>query len=175
MVSAYTMTANESGPTLMIRRNGAKVESNRAEYTVPPKGQYTLELTGFAEPFEMPRAEQFGGGVQQMTRLEYTILSEKGKGKKFTQMVSFTIGSKSKMGQIISAARGKPIGAGESVDLLDIIGLKFTATVTHDKTKDGVVKVDADGKPLYASVVIDTIEPLSADGEAKESSDDGWE
>lgn len=175
-VSEYTYTAKDTTPSIMVRKDAAgnivKAESKREDYSVPPAGQFDLEITGFAEPFQMARAAEFGGGEQTMTRLEFLIHGPKGAGRKFTQMVGLSFGPKSKLGGIYGGARGKPIDKGEEIDMINMIGLRFSSFVAHDKNQSGAVKVDAEGKPLYASVVIDTIVPKAGATAGVSGSDD---
>jgi len=162
----------------MVRKDAAgnviEVEAKREDYTVPPSGQYKLEITGFAKPFQMPRNAEYGGGEQTMTRLEFTIRSDKGNGRMFSQMVGLSFGPKSKLGGIFGAARGKAISAGENIDMVDMLGLLFSSFVSHDKSKTGSVKVDDMGKPLYASVVIDTITPEANASAPSGSEEEIW-
>lgn len=177
-MGSYTLTASAGGvANVMLRKNEKgdlyQTESERSDYTAPPEGEYELEITAFAEPFEMPKAEEYGGGMQTKTRLEFTVLSGKGKGKKFAPMYTWTVGAKSTLGQLIAKLRGAPVAPGEDFDIADLIGTKFKAYVNHAiNKKSGQKSLDNTGKP-YPEITIPTIKLLSADA-AKAGEDDDW-
>ncbi len=178
-MSAYTLTATDSIVSNIVRKdaNGALVitESKREDYAVPPEGEYEWEITGFAEPFEMAKAAEFGGGMQTKTRLEFTILSGKGQGRKFNQMFTWSVGAKATLGQLIAKVRGQGLSSGESFDLTDLLGMKGKSYVNHSLDLGGKVKTGPDGKPLYAEVAVKTIRPLSSGATpATDENDDDW-
>jgi hypothetical protein len=142
-----------------------KVERNI--YTVPPMGTYRLRLLRFAKPFELPKAEMYGGGTQTMTRLELMIVGGPGNGRLTCPMVSLSLGEKSKLGQIARAAIGRDLGAGEAFDLFSICHNLDQANDTHDfmatlKPSDQVD--EQTGKPKHCNIVDKTITKVAAGG-----------
>lgn len=143
----------------MIRLVGGKLvkETSAANlYIVPPKGEYQFEVTGYALPFEMPKSADYGGGMQTMTRVEFTIVDGKGKGKMFTQLWGFTIGEKSNLGKFCRRMKIPMPNPGETWDLDNMIGYVGTGYVTPGDD------VGTDGKPKYAKLSLDTVEGVSA-------------
>lgn len=173
-MGTYTITAGTGGAANVMVRKTEKgdlfqTESERSDYTTPPEGEYDLEITAFAEPFEMPKAEQFGGGMQTKTRLEFTIVSGKGKGKKFAPMYTWSVGSKATLGQLIAKIKGGFVAPGEDFDIGSLIGVKLRAYVNHALGQDGRVKLDQAGKP-YPELSVKTVRVLGGD---KPGADDG--
>jgi hypothetical protein len=153
------IAVRETVDCAMIRLVGNKlVKEQRVEnlYIVPPKGEYQFQITGYAEPFEMPRAVEYGGGMQTMTRVELTITEGKGKGRMFDQLWGCTIGPKSNLGKFLRAMK-VPVAANENgeFDLDNIIGYIGSGYVTASDA------VDNQGKPRYARLAIDTVEGIS--------------
>jgi hypothetical protein len=179
-MGAYSLTAKDSIVSNIVRKTASGAlsitESKREDYSVPPEGEYEWEITGFAEPFEMAKSAEFGGGMQTKTRLEFTILSGKGQGRKFNQMFTWSVGSKATLGQLIAKVRGQGVGLGETFELTDLIGMKAKSYVNHSVDLGGHIKTGPDGKPLYAEVAIKTIRPLTASGApaAAEDNDSDW-
>lgn len=177
--------------SVMIRKVGDKlVKETRAGniYVVPPKGEYQFEVTGYALPFEMPKSEEYGGGTQTMTRVEFTIIDGKGAGKMFDQMWGFSNGPKSNLGRFLRAMKVDLTPIDGSWDLDRMIGYTGSGYVTpSDNLGD-------DGKPKYARLSLDTVEGIAAperaytfDGDledvlassnghepAADAGDDGW-
>lgn len=155
-----TLTVNE-GTTQMVRLVGDQLvqeEAQRNLYVVPPKGEYTFQITGYALPFEMQKGEQFGGGTQTMTRLECTIVEGKGKGKMFTVMLGFSLGQKANLGRLL-----RDLG----VDLTpDDKGTWDLDRAIGYVGKGYVIPSEAlgdDGKPKYCKLALDAgVEPVSA-------------
>lgn len=180
----------------MVRKVGDKLvkEDRRGElYIVPPKGEYELEITGYALPFEMARAIEYGGGTQTMTRLELTITSDKGKGKMFDLLYGCSMGQRSNLGKLLRRANVDLTPINGSFDLDRVIGYKFRSFAGPATDSSGNVKTGDDGKPKYAQVVVDTVEPVSKPErawsieitdedlarnsqpkDAPEAADDGW-
>lgn len=154
-----TLTVNETS-TQMVRLVGGKLVQEAAQrniYVVPPKGEYAFEITGYALPFDMPKAEQYGGGMQTMTRLEFTITEGKGIGKMWTELLGFSIGEKSNLGKLLRKLNVdlNPNERGEW-DLDRAVGYRGKGYVVPSD------KLDDMGKPKYARLSIDTVEPLGA-------------
>lgn len=145
--------------SVMIRKVGDKLVKEEAVqnlYIVPPKGEYQFEVTGYALPFEMPKAEEFGGGTQAMTRVEFTIADGKGKGKMFTQLWGFSIGPKSNLGRFCRLMKMDLTPANGSWDLDNMIGYTGSGYLTPSET------LGDDGKPKYVKLSLDTVEGVSA-------------
>lgn len=154
-----TLAVNENASEMIRLVNGKLVQetSQRNLYVVPPKGEYQWEITGYALPFEMEKGEQFGGGKQTLTRLEFTITEGKGTGKMFTVMFGFSIGERSNLGQLLRSLNVdlSPDDNGQW-DLDRAVGYRGKGyVVPSDKLGD-------DGKPKYCKLALDTIDPVSA-------------
>lgn len=195
-----TLTVNETTSKMVRLVNGKLVveEGQRNLYIVPPKGEYEWEITGYALPFEMKKSAMFikpgESEYATKTRLEITITSGKGAGKMFTEMFGFSIGARSTLGKLLRALNVslEPDAVTRQWDLDRVIGYKGKSYVTHGADSNGAVKLDDQGKPKYASIVIDTVEALGGperpysiniDEEdltpqrqesAASASDDGW-
>ena len=148
--------------TMMIRLVGDKLvreERTANLYVVPPKGEYTFEITGYAEPFQMKRSAQWikegESEFQNMTRVELTITEGPGKGKMFDQMWGFALGAGSNLGKFCRRMNISIPAAG-SFDLEQIIGYIGTGYVTPSDT------LGDDKKPKYANLGIETVSGVSA-------------
>lgn len=187
-----TLTVNETSSE-MIRLVGDQLvqeTSQRNLYTVPPKGEYEFKITGYALPFEMAKSEQYGGGTQTMTRIEFTITEGKGTGKMWTELFGFSIGEKANLGRLLRKLEVDltPDDAGKW-DLDRAIGYTGRGYgVPSDK-------LDEYGKPRYFRLSLDTVEAVSApekpysiqietrepvgaaatNGNGHAPADDGWE
>lgn len=161
-----TLTVTETTTEMVHLKGGALVqeESEREWYMVPPKAEYEFEITGYAVPFEMKVSEEYGGGTQTKTRLEFTIKGGKGDGKRFTDMFTFSIGPKSNLGALLRRLNVSldPDPETRQWDLDRVIGYKGKGYVTHGADKLGVVKLDEKNKPKYAKLVLDTVEAVAA-------------
>lgn len=187
-----TLTVNE-GTSEMIRLVGDQLmqeTSQRNLYTVPPKGEYEFMVTGYALPFEMAKGEQFGGGMQTMTRVEFTIIEGKGKGRMWTELYGFSIGEKANLGKLLRKLKVdlSPDDKGEW-DLDRAIGYTGKGYGVPSE------KLGEDGKPKYFKLSLDTVEPVAApeqkysiqimtrepagatasNGHGAAATDDGWE
>ena len=154
MVATRTLTVSSGGSiTPMFRRNGRgqieEVMPEQDEYQTPPKGtRARIELSGISDVFEM--TTQFSDAPVSKVRVEYTIrkgTSNAGKmleGKRFTEIMTWTIGPKSNLGRLIGAIRGTPVQPGEAINPDDYIGATFvTTTSTTDDGKWGRIVPDA--------------------------------
>jgi len=165
-----TLTINETTSKMVRLVSGKLVveDGQRNLYIVPPKGEYEWEITGYALPFEMKKSAQFikpgESEYATKTRLEITIISGKGAGKMFTEMFGFSIGPRSTLGKLLRALNVslEPDAVTRQWDLDRVIGYKGKSYVTHGQDATGAVKLDDQGKPKYASIVIDTVEALGA-------------
>lgn len=170
-MSAYTITRT-STPTIWVRKDAKgnvvtheQTQDERMAHIVPPRrGEFRLKVVSFAEPFEMPRAEQFGGGVQQMTRLELEIQNGPGKGKVCTLLCGWSIGPRSNLGKVYAAATGKAVEKAGEYDVIDLLGGEFSAYLMPSE------KLDDDGNPRGTNCSWDTVAAVS-DGVAGESGD----
>jgi hypothetical protein len=188
-----TLTVNETSSE-MIRLVGNELvqeTSQRNLYTVPPKGEYEFMITGYALPFEMAKSEQYGGGMQTMTRLEFTIAEGKGAGKMWTELFGFSIGEKANLGRLLRKLKVdlSPDASG-NWDLDRAVGYVGKGYgVPSDKLDEDT------GKPKYFRLSLDTVEPVSAperpysitietrepvgaaagNGNTAPAADDGWE
>ena len=154
-----TLTVNQ-GSTQMVRLVNDELvqeEGQRNLYIVPPKGEYVFTITGYALPFELAKAEQYGGGMQKMTRLEFTITEGKGAGRMWTEMFGFSIGPKSNLGNLLRRLNVDltPDDSG-TWDLDRAVGYRGKGYVVPSD------KLDDAGKPKYARLSIATVEPLGA-------------
>ena len=143
--------------TTMFRLVGDQiVKENRVQnlYVVPPKGEYRFMITGYADPFEMPKSADYGGGTQVMTRIELTIIEGPGKGKMFDQMWGFTIGEKSNLGGFLRRMGVDLSLRDGTFDLDRIIGYTGSGYLTPSTT------LGDDGKPRYTKLSIETVDGL---------------
>jgi hypothetical protein len=162
-MSEYTLTNATGTESVWVSRNErgeiVKERIERNLYIVPPMGVYRLRVLRFAEPFDMPKAEQFGGGMQRMTRLELQIIGGKGNGKRVAPMMSLSLGKKAILGQIIRACEGRDLNPGEEYSLFNLTGKEFQATLRPSDS------LDEAGKPKYCRIVDGTIAPVTDDDE----------
>ena len=160
----YTLTNTSGAESVWVSRdaNGEIVKERieRNLYVVPPMGVYRLRILRFAEPFEMPKAEQFGGGMQRMTRLECQIVGGKGDGRKVAPMMSLSLGRKAILGQIIRACEGRDLNPGEEYSLFSLVGKEFQATLRPSDS------LDETGKPKYCRIVDGTITAVGEDDDS---------
>jgi len=143
----------------MIRLVGDQlVKETRVQnlYIVPPKGEYKFMITGYAEPFEMPKAQEYGGGTQMMTRVELTIIDGPGKGKMLDQMWGFSIGEKSNLGKFLRKMNVDLSLRNGTFDLDRIIGHTGSGYITPGTA------IGDDGKPKYPALAIETVEGIAA-------------
>jgi hypothetical protein len=160
-MSDYVIEVKDSQPNIMVRRDGSgalyEAETERDSYLVPPAGEYTLRIVGFAKPFEMT-SEKYGTSTK--TRIEFEIASEKGRGKRFTGLYTWTVGEKANLGKLIRRARGIEIPKG-SIDVADLIlpvpPIEFVCFVSNSDDLD-----DA-GRPKYADVVLESVKAAGAE------------
>lgn len=131
-------------------RTREQTQDERLAQVVPPKGEYRLRVAAFAEPFEMARAEQFGGGMQEMTRLLLEIVGGPGAGKQTTLLCSFAVSKRSNLGRIYGATVGLP-EAGDDWDPVAMLNKEFTAYLQPSKN------VDENGKPRGTDCSWDTV------------------
>ena len=158
-----TLTVNESSTQMVRLVNGQLVqeEAQRNIYCVPPKGEYEFMITGYALPFEMQKSEQYirpgEKTTQTMTRIEFTITSGKGDGKMWSELIGFSIGMKSNLGKLLRKLNVdlSPNEKGQW-DLDRAVGYRGKGYVVPSD------KLDDMGKPKYARLSIDTVEPMGA-------------
>lgn len=173
MSSKYAMTAKEAQPTIWVMRNDKgeiveheQTQDERTALQIPPKGEYRLRLKAFAEPFEMPRSPEFGGGMQTMTRLLLEVAAGPAQGKRTTLLCSWSIGPRSNLGKVFKATTGQVVENGVEYDPVDMLEGEFTAYLQPSKN------LNEDGKPKGTDCSWDTV---SAVGEtAATGTDDAW-
>lgn len=153
-MSDYVIKSGGSGSYNIVRLvNGAPVaseltEAERAAYATPPSNKYRLKITGFHEPWEQARNAKFISADspathETKTRLEFEIVEGKGKGKRFSSMVTWAINDRSNLGKVWKAVFGS---IGSESDLTDLLDKELVIYV--DKT-DGI---DKDGNAVsYAN------------------------
>lgn len=168
-MGAFTFEQNtNSGPFKMYRGevDAAKQpiyeERSYSDYIVPPKGQYRLKLTGFAEPVEVAISDQYrkpdGPTHRKETKLELEIVSERGKGKRWVcSYVTFSLGDRANLFRIYLAGvlKGNLKEAPAQRVYDDMIGVEFEAYVNVSDKRDDK------GNPIRASLAWDTIAPIS--------------
>lgn len=163
-MSDYTITAGGSTVDYWVSRNAqgeiVEEEIDRSKYVVPPADTYRLRFKRFAKPFEMPKAEKYGGGTQTMTRLELEIVGGKGNGKKAAVLVGWAFGPRAAFGRVMRACERREIETGEEVDLFGLAEKEFSAYLQPSDDKDPTT-----GKAKYANMLRDTIKiaPDAAD------------
>lgn len=163
----YTITGG-GATTMWIERdaNGQignpreQTQDERLGETVPPRGEYTLKVVAFAEPFEHT-SEKWG--VKTKTRLKLQIQGGPGDGRYFSTMVGWSIGPNSNLGRVYRAVTGKEVDRGGEYNVTEILNGTFSAYVT------GSDELNEEGKPRYANVSWDTV---SAVGGSAANTDD---
>lgn len=185
-----TLTVSES-TNEMVRLVGDKLVQETSQpnlYTVPPKGEYAFQITGYALPFEMEKSADYGGGTQTMTRLELTITEGKGAGKMCSILLGYSLGQKSNLGRFLRQLNVDLTPVNGKWDLDWAIGYRGKGWLLPSD------KLDDFGKPKYVrlaldlgyaplgapdqkyGITIETREPVgaAANGNAA-ATDDGWE
>ncbi len=166
------LTVNENGTTTKMVRlvNDQLVieDSTPNIYIVPPKpGEIKWMITGYALPFEMKKQAQFikpgESEWQTKTRLEFTITEGGGKGKMFTDLYTFSIGPKATLGKLVRRLNVDltPDPVTKQWDLDRVIGYEGKSYVGHGADQNGAVKLDDQGKPKYAQIVVNTVELIA--------------
>lgn len=133
---ALIIEAKSVDNTMVRLGKGGKLESvevDRSQYVEPADKEHKLRIIGRSEPFEMDG--QFG--LQQKLRLEFEIIKGKQIGGQFSSMFTYTVGQKSNLGEVIAAARNKPIGVGERVDVDEYLGRTLYASTRQKISATG--------------------------------------
>jgi hypothetical protein len=170
-IFGFEQSAGNSGPVEMFRGevdvNGDPVfeMTERTAYIVPPRGEYTLMVTGFSRPWEEEKKKEYQKEGQNpmttKTHLELEIVEGRGKGKRFLwsfQTFSLSCGENpANIARIYMAGvlNGEKIPRGKQAFFEEIFGKPFISyVVPSDATDDK-------GKPRYATLSKDTIKPIS--------------
>ena len=172
--ASISMSASAGGPMRMARLvDGDPVwqevgQDEQAAYTPPPSNKYHLKITGIAETWIKPKRPEWiqpGGPTEDtMTRLEFEIVSGKGKGKRFSSLVNCVINPKSNLGKVWIAAVGPIV---PSIELMDLLDKELEIYVDR---KEGT---DQNGnKVFYANPTWSTAKAV---GDSSGEEDDGWE
>lgn len=154
-----TLTVNQTTSEMIRLVNGQLVQESAQPniYVVPPRGEYTFKVTGYALPFQMKKDPKYvkpgEPETQTMTRIEFTITEGKGIGKMFTQMWGFAIGERANLGKFCRAM-GVDLTPDDNGawDLDRLIGYEGKGYVTPSE------KLDEAGRPKYANLSLDTVE-----------------
>jgi len=131
------------------------------DYTIPPKGQYRLKFTGFAEPKEVTETWEGETKTKMETKLEIEIADGPGKGHKFiVNWVTFSLGDRANAFNLYVATmcNGDKKAAPATRNWDDMIGKEFEGYVTNPKMKE-------DGTPARAALSWDTLTPGREQGE----------
>lgn len=181
VASMQISVSSGGGPSRIARlENGVPTwqevsEEELAAYTAPPTGEYHLKITGIGETFNRPKraewikrdpktGEVVGKTETTFTRLEFEIQSGKGKGRKFSSLIPYSLNEKSHLGQVWMALIG-PIGTNHEV--MDLLDKELQIYVVKNEDVD-----DHGNKKVYANPTWST---ARAAGAAGSSEDDGWE
>lgn len=162
-MSEYTI-ASSGISTVWVRKDAAgnlskseQTQEERMSHVIPPMGEYTVLIRGFAEPFEM----MFDDRPTKKTRLELVIQNDgPGKGKVCTILIGWSIGPRSYLGKVYRAVTGEAVTKGGEYDLTRILGGQFKATLLPSSN------VDENGKPRGTNVSWDTFDALNPSGGA---------
>ena len=122
-------------------------EMQRNLYGVPPAGEYTLEVTGVTDTFQT----EYEGQTRDNLRVEFTIRGGKLEGRMIAPMFGATLGPRSHLTKIATAAWGDEIPSGD-FELLDLVGGRIKAYCVPSESIDEYTK-----KPKYVKVSIDTV------------------
>lgn len=173
MVSQYAIEAKGQTTTWVKKNaNGELVTTEQtqderaAQIVIPKRGEYRLRVAAFAEPFELARSEQYGGGMQKMTRLLLTLVGGPGDGKQTTLLAGWSIGSKSNLGKVFSATTGKAPAPSGMNDPVEMLNKEFIAFLAPSDALD-----DA-GNPRYTVISWDTVAPAPREG--ADAAEDLW-
>lgn len=109
------------------------IEPERDEYQVPEPDLYTLNLVGYSDAFELDDIYN-PGKKKEMIRIELETTGHrrsKRNGLVFTVLVKPSLHEKATLGKIITAIMGvKEIPEGEQVEMVDMLGKSFRASVS---------------------------------------------
>jgi hypothetical protein len=146
MSSEYSIEIKNVSPTIWVYRDTdgkikerEQTKEEREEQIVPPRGEYTLKVKAFAKPFEMTKSEQYGGGVQMMTRLLLEVVDggkASLKGQQTTALCSLAISKNSNLGRVYLATTGKSIDQGGTADPTLMLEQEFQVYLKQDKLDD---------------------------------------
>jgi hypothetical protein len=169
--SQYTRKASDIKPTVWVYRaddgtfqTREQTKDERDSLQIPPKGEYRLRVKAFAEPFEMNKKAEYGGGVQEMTRLLLEVVGGPGAGKRTTLLCSFSFGKSSNLGRVFAAATNRVIASGDDCDPVDMLEGEFVAYLQPSKN------LDEHGKPKGTDCSWDTVAPAAGTASAEDAS-----
>ena len=161
----YDIAVRDIQPTIWVYKDAdgsikerEQSKEEREEQIVPPRGEYTFRVKAFAKPFEMARSEQFGGGVQTMTRLLLEIVdggSGKLKGQQTTALCSLSMSKRSNLGAVYMATTGESLEAGGTADPTKMLEKDFSVYAKQDK-------LDDNGNRTKTVLAWDTVEKAGA-------------
>lgn len=174
MTSQYARTVSDIRPTVWVQKTASgeieeheQTQDERQALQIPPKGEYRLKVKGFAVPFDMPRSQEFGGGMQTMTRLLLEVQGGPGAGKRTTLLTSYAVSRRSNLGRIYAATVGMP-SPGEDWDPVLMLEQEFTAYLQPSKN------VDEHGKPKGTDCSWDTVAAVGDASSAAATGTDDW-
>jgi hypothetical protein len=137
-------------------------EVSRDDIGLPPgNGYYKLRLVGISDVFEMNG--QYGRSQNVRLLLMVNQPGSHAHKQKFSEIAAVakwsernehfypTIGSRSKIGQMLGAIQGREIEANQTITLIDFLGGEFMANVKQ------TVKQTDSGSVAYANTIHDTI------------------
>lgn len=125
-------------PTFYVKNKDGAIEEVEVPYDqfgAPLDGWYVLKIKGFSAPYD--DESQYG----QQKKIRVLAVSQGQNKRMFSFRVSIAkidkrtgawvtnVTTKSASGQMIGAARGKPITEGEAINFTDFIGMEFGAYV----------------------------------------------
>lgn len=163
-----TQGRSGGGPTTYFVKNKdgviSEVEIARDQFKPPVSGYYTLKLKGMSAPFEM--TGEFGPSKNVRVALVVVAPGTENDKRMFSQLLSIAKPNKSggwisnvtknsAPGKMIGAIRGKEIGDGEPINLLNYLNGTFAGMVNQ------TVKTTEDGVQVDARVVKDTWSPAA--------------
>lgn len=157
-VSQYARQAKDISPTVWVYKDAdgsiktrEQTQDERLAILIPPKGEYRLKVKAFAEPFERPKSQQYGGGMQEKTILLLEVQGGPGNGKLCTLWATYVFSKGSNLGKIFKAVTGIAITPGSVPDPIAMLEGEFTAYLQPSQN------LDDNGKPKGTDCSMDTV------------------
>lgn len=134
-------------------------ELDRANLAEVEDGEKLCAIVGYSDTFALT-SEQYG--EKQMIRLLFRVLDGQDKGSVFTCMYGATLGVKAKLNEVVSAAIGRAIKPGESIDFDELLGTKLHLLTRGEMNARGYVVIRHGSARVYKEPAKASAKPAAA-------------